>query len=261
MDLNLRGRRAIVTGGSRGIGRAIAEALAREGVHVALIARDQGVLADAVSAIESVGGRAAGVAGDLSAATDCERCIAEAVGALDGLDILVNNAGASRFGPFAQQTDQDYTDAFELKYFGYVRCARAAIPHLLRSDQPRIVNIAGAGGIAARPFHAAGGSANAAIILLTKQLGREFGPSGVLANAVSPGLVRTERRNRLIAASAKERGEDFETARLRMDAEAPLGRAGDPAEIADVVTFLCSARASYVNGTNIIVDGGAAPGI
>lgn len=253
----MKGRYALVTGGSAGIGRACAFALAREGVDVAICARDAGRLEDAAAAIrQDAGRRVLPVTADLTVPAQINALVDSVVGEFGRIDILVNNAGASRFGNPLELDDDAWVSAMDLKYFGYLRCARAVAPYMVRQGWGRIVNIIGTAGRRANPAHLPGGAANAALVLLTKGLGLELARHGVLVNAVSPAGVATDRLRRLAQAVAEREGLTAEEAWRRMAAHSPLGRPARPEEVANAVCFLASECASYFVGTTLWMDGG-----
>jgi len=250
IDDQLTGRRALVTGASRGIGRSIALRLARAGAKVAAAARDAAAL-DALAAMGVVA-----VPADLSQPGGPEAAVAAAAAALGGLDIIVNNAGATRRGDFLSLGDADWADGFGLKFMGTVRCTRAAWPLLVASSHGAVVNIGGVGGRVASAEFAIGGSVNAALMNLTKALADRGVREGVRVNLVNPGSVATDRLAGRIRAKMREAAADETTARRLLAEETGVARFAEPDEIAEVVVFLCGARASYVQGALWDVDGG-----
>jgi NAD(P)-dependent dehydrogenase (short-subunit alcohol dehydrogenase family) len=263
MDLGLAGRVALVTGGSAGIGKSTARALMAEGVDVAIAARQVDRLEAAAEELRAAAGpRAAGaprvlaVPSDMTSPASIDALVRAVVDAFGRIDILVNNAGGSRFGDPLEIDDDAFEEAMRLKYLGYVRCARAAAPHMIRRGWGRIVNVIGSGGRQVVPSHLPGGAANAALILFTKGFALRLAPHGVLVNAVSPAGVATDRLVRLVQALAAEKGLSFEDAEREFFKESPLGRAARPDEVADAVVFLASERATYFVGANLSMDGG-----
>jgi NAD(P)-dependent dehydrogenase (short-subunit alcohol dehydrogenase family) len=249
---------AMVTGASKGIGRAVADLLASRGWRVALCARSTAELEKAAGHIQkSTGSQALAVTLDFSVPADIERGVATIMGEWGRIDGLVNNAGASAFGPFEDLPYEAWDEGFRLKLFGYVHTARAVLPHMRAGGGGTIVNIAGNAGKQIVTNHMIGGAANVAIVHFTKALSIEAGRDGVRVNAVSPGATTTERIERLIASLAERAGITVAQQLARMSEEIPLGRLGAPREIAEVVEFLLSDRSSYVSGQNILVDGGA----
>ena len=240
MDLELTGKRALVTGASEGIGRAVVEALAAEGCDVAFCARRQGPLDElARSVAERTGRRTVPVSADMSKREDIERFVATAADQLGGVDILVNNAGASIFAEFEDIPDDRWLADIELKLVGYVRTIRAALPHL-RRQRGRIVNIGGNAGRQPLPYHLPGGSANAAILNLTVALGQHLAGDGVRILTCAMGPVRTARFVKQIHANAVRWGIGDEEAEKRFTDELPLGYVPTPEELADVIVFLAS---------------------
>jgi len=262
MDLELKGKVALVTGASKGIGKAIALGLAAEGARVAIVARDAGAL-DKVAAEcrDRSGTDAVAVAADLSQLDEVERVVREVKDRAGRVDILVNNAGAIRGGAFLQIPDAQWIDDWNLKLLGYIRMARAVFPLMQAQGGGRICNVVGAAGRNPTAAYLTGGAANAALINFTKGLADLGAPSRILVTAVSPAATKTERWDSLMAQQAAAGGRSVQE--LQAEAEAPykLGRIATPADIADVVCFLVSARASFVTGICVTVDGGATRGV
>jgi NAD(P)-dependent dehydrogenase (short-subunit alcohol dehydrogenase family) len=256
MDLGLRGRRALVTGSSDGIGRAIAGVLGAEGARVAVSGRDEVKLEAARAEVGAV----AAIAGDLSSLAGVEDLIGRATEALGGIDILVNCAGAARRVDPLNGDDAAFGDAMSLKYMGYVRTSRLVAPQMAERGWGRILNIIGVGGVQPFDVHLAGGAANAALILFTKGFGRVMAPSGVLVNALNPGPVLTERARGHYAALAERQGITVDEARLEVLHASPIGREATLAEVADIAAFVVSERASYLAATCVDVDGGLVAG-
>jgi len=260
MDLQLEGKRALVTGGSRGIGKAIARALAREGVDVALLARSPDVLQAAAAELASQTGRQViGVAGDTTGDEDVRQAVAEAVAALGGsIDILVNAAAepAGFAGPpkLTEITGPFFHGEMDTKVMGYIRCAREVVGGMQAKGWGRIVNISG---LAARQTgNTVGSIRNVAVAALTKNMADEFGPSGINVTVVHPGLTRTERTAALVAARAAAQGVSVQAVEDQMAAMNSINHLVDASEVADVVAFLCSPRSRAINGDAIAVGGG-----
>ena len=257
MELGINGRNAIVTGGSQGIGRACAEALAEEGVIVAIVARDADRLkAAAIEIANNRSGRVIPISGDLTNGEDIKKIISEATSELKQIDILINNAGAAPFGRIGDLEDSVWQDCFDLKLMGYVRCAREVMTNMRERRWGRIVNIIGRGGHFPTAKYIAGGSINAAILNITQALAEECGPDNVLVNGVNPAATATERWDELVIQQVKITGKSEEEVRKDSVSSVPLGRIGQPKDVANMVTFLCSHKADFINGALIEVDGG-----
>jgi 3-oxoacyl-[acyl-carrier protein] reductase len=245
MDLHLTGKRALVTGSSRGIGYAIAEALAAEGVRVALTARTSADVEAAAGRLQGRGADAIAIAGDLTVASDVERVVREAAETFGGLDILINNVGGGKGG----ETDDAWAYTFDVNLNAAVRASRAAIPLMQAQKAGVILIISSVSGwqVGGSPSYNA---AKAAEIMYARSLAKELGQDGIRVNAVSPGSIMFEGGG---WARRKERDPEGIAAFIANDM--PLGRFGTPEEIANVCVFLCSDRASLVTGANIAVDG------
>jgi NAD(P)-dependent dehydrogenase (short-subunit alcohol dehydrogenase family) len=252
MDLQLTGKVALVTGASRGIGRAIAETLAAEGMQVALAARSAELLHELAAALPTA---SLALPADLRESERPAEVVAAAVAHFGRLDLLVNNAGATVRGDFLALSDAEWQDGFALKFYGAMRCARAAWPHLQRS-QGAIVTIVGIGGRTGSAEFTIGGAVNAALLNLTKALADRGVADGVRVNAVNPGSIATERLERRITNFARETGAEPATAAQQMAQALRVARFGEPAEIARAVAFLGSPVASYCQGVVLDVDGG-----
>jgi NAD(P)-dependent dehydrogenase (short-subunit alcohol dehydrogenase family) len=253
MDLQLTNKVVIVTGASRGIGRAIATTLSAEGMRVAVVARTQAALEELAASLPT---ECLVVAADLREAEAPARVVAAVVERFSGIDVLVNNAGATKRGDFLSLQDADWADGYALKFFGAMRMCRAAWPHL-QGRRGSIVNIVGIGGRTGRAEFAIGGSVNAALLNLTKVLADRGTEDGVRVNAINPGSIATERLQGRIAALARERGLGLEAAGQVMASEMGVPRFGRPEEIANAVAFLASAKADYIHGAILDADGGA----
>ena len=255
MDLGLKGRLALVTGASEGIGSAIARKLAEEGAHVAICARTESTLKDTAAAItRTTGQEIVSIPADLRSLDGCRAVVQQAAENLGGLDILVNNAGASAFGPFVDLPDEAFVDAINGKLLGYIRCAKAAVPHMRRRGGGVIVNITGTTQQAI-PLHTPGSACNAAIRMFSKELSMELGPLNIRVNSVAPGRIQTARAERLLEATAAAQGTTPETVLSQLVKTIPSGRLGTTDDIADAVCFLVSERATYINGAALVVDG------
>ena len=261
MDLQLKGKRAIVTGGSRGIGKAIALVLAQEGVDVALLARGAEALAAAAAQLSADTGRlVVGVSADSTSDDQVRLAVADAVRQLGGpIDILVNAAAEpGGFGgpPKLGEISGDFFHAeLDTKVMGYIRCAREVVGGMRAQGWGRIVNISG---LAARQTgNTVGSIRNVAVAALSKNMADEFGPAGINVTVVHPGLTRTERSAPLIAARAQAQGIPAAQVEAQMAAGNSINHLVDASEVAHVVAFLCSPKSRAINGDAIAVGGGA----
>ncbi|MDQ6674410.1 MAG: SDR family NAD(P)-dependent oxidoreductase [Chloroflexota bacterium] len=261
MDLDLAGKTAIVTGGSRGIGKAIARELAGEGVDIALVARTLGPLEHAAAELgKETGRRVLPILADTSSDAAVTAMVDQAVSALGRIDILVNCAaqpgGQAPPPKLAQITDEAFYSDMNVKVMGYLRCARECAPHMIRQGWGRIINISG---LAARSTGSTIGSMrNVAVVAMSKNLADELGPHGINVTVVHPGLTRTEKTAEVIAARAERHGLSHAEAEKRM-VNNLVGRWIDARDIAYVVTFLASPKAGAING-DVIAAGGGVPG-
>jgi NAD(P)-dependent dehydrogenase (short-subunit alcohol dehydrogenase family) len=257
MDLAMTGKKAIVTGASEGIGKAITRALAREGVDVAICARRQEPLeATAVEIAKETGRKIIPIATDLTKASDAENFIKKAHAALGRIDILVNNAGSAPGGVIEHLSEEDWASALQLKFMGYVRCMKHVLPIMQKQKKGRIVNLIGNDGVKVSYWEIAPGAANAAGQNLTKSLASQYGKDNISFVAVNPGPVRTERWAGLVKAMARDMKLSYEDADKLAPASIPLGRIAESEEVANLVTYLASDLAFFVNGTMIEIDGG-----
>jgi NAD(P)-dependent dehydrogenase (short-subunit alcohol dehydrogenase family) len=261
MDLELAGKTAIVTGGSRGIGKAIARALANEGVDVAIVARSADALTSTANELQEFTGRKIiPISADTGSDQSVRAMVAQAASALGKLDILVNCAaqpgGQTPPPKLAEVTDGAFYDDVNIKVMGYLRCAREVAPHMISQGWGRIINISG---LAARSTGSMIGSIrNVSVVALTKNLAEELGPKGINVSVVHPGLTRTEKTPEVVAARAARQGVSHDEAEKRM-VNNLVGRWIDASDIANVVVFLASPKAVAING-DVIAAGGGAPG-
>ncbi|MCK6453239.1 MAG: SDR family oxidoreductase [Alphaproteobacteria bacterium] len=256
MDLGLNGKVAIVTGASRGIGRAIAIELAREGCDLVIAARDAKLLDETAGAIRALGRRAHAHAADLREPSAPARLAAACLEPFGRIDIVVNNAGATKRGDFLALTDEDFQDGFALKFMGAVRLTRAAWPHLVKVSGA-VVNIIGQGGRYADIEFAIGGSVNAALYNFTKVMARRGVKDGVRVNAVSPAAVETDRLKVRIREKMQRLNVDEDRARAELGQELGQARIGRPEDIAYMVCYLAGAPAEFIRGAIVDADGGA----
>jgi NAD(P)-dependent dehydrogenase (short-subunit alcohol dehydrogenase family) len=246
----LEGKIAIVTGASRGIGRAIALRLARDGATLVLTARTEADLAKVASEIKSSGGKATTVAGDLRDPGAPAALVTAALEAHGAIDIVVNNAGATKRGDFFELTDADWADGFALKFLGAVRLTRAAWPHL-KARRGSVLNIIGAGGRIT-----IGGSVNGACLSFTKAVAEIGIRDGVQVNAINPGRVKTDRFQQTLAEEAVHHGGDLNAALQGIIRKSNIVRLGEPEDVANLAAFIVSPQSRYLQGSLIDLDGG-----
>ena len=256
MDLELRDRVCVVTGASRGIGLATARRLCAEGAHVLFVARDADRLAEVT---QDCGERAEYVAADVTDPEVDERIVATCAEQMGGIDVLVNNAGTSFARPLEELSDDDWRAQWELHVMAPMRLMRAAAPRMAARGGGRIVNVTSSSGKRPSLTNAAYSVTKAAQLSLSRVFADRFAADGVLVNAVAPGAVASElwtAPGGLAEQAARARGVTPDEALEAQAAKIPLGRMAEPVEIADVIVFLCSARASTVTGAAWSVDGG-----
>ena len=267
MDLLLKGKTAVVAGGSSGIGLACAHAFAQEGAKVAIIGRQLTSLEQARVDLSIHGGEVLAVAVDLSREAEAEKALASVEDSFGAVDVLVNCAGSAKRSDFLELGELAWRNGFESKFMPYMNMCTVVLRrfHLRKMHEPTksfdlaIVNVIGKGGKSPSSAHLPGGAANAALMLATAGLAQAWGAMGVRINAVNPASIMTDRLIRRHD-SATNSNVRSSAERLRDAArEIPLGRFGEPHEVADVVMFLASPRASYVLGSNLLMDGGLRP--
>jgi NAD(P)-dependent dehydrogenase (short-subunit alcohol dehydrogenase family) len=257
MDLRMTGKKAIVTGASEGIGKAITWAFAREGVDVAICARRKEPLEAVAAEISRATNRQiVPITADLTKPADAENLVKKAHAALGRIDILVNNAGSSPGGVLEHLTEEDWAQSLQLKFMGYVRCLKHALPIMQKQKKGRVVNLIGNDGVKVSYWEIAPGAANAAGQNLTLSLASQYGKDNISFVAVNPGPVRTERWAGLVKAMARDMNLSFEEADKLAPSSIPLGRIAESEEVANLVTYLASDLAFFVNGTMIEIDGG-----
>jgi NAD(P)-dependent dehydrogenase (short-subunit alcohol dehydrogenase family) len=259
MDLELVDSVVLITGGSKGIGLECARAFAREGARVAIASRSPENLQRAAELLEGEGVHVLPVAADLRNAGDAGKMARLVEERLGPIDILVNSAGAAARSPASELTARHWHDAMQAKYFTYIHAMDAVLPRMAERGGGVVVNVIGMGGKQASAIHLPGGAANAALMLATAGLGNAFAGKNIRVNAVNPGATLTDRLQEGIAADARASGSTPEATLAARTRQHPMGRFAEPREIADVVVFLASKRASYVNGAIVSLDGGATP--
>ena len=257
IELGLEGKTALVTGGSQGIGEAIAMAFAKEDVRVAICSRTEADLVSAAAKIEEETGRKAEtIVADLSQAGEGDRVVNEAVERLGRLDILVNNAGSAPGGMLDELSEEDWQKGLQLKFMGYIRCTTAAIPIMQKQGGGRVVNVVGNDGLKSAHWELVPSACNAALLIVMQALGERYARDGINVTCLNPGPVATERMNYLMGVWAKSKGIPFEQSVRLHEESIPIGRLCRPDEVANVALFLASDLASFVNAAHINVDGG-----
>jgi 3-oxoacyl-[acyl-carrier protein] reductase len=258
MDLGIKGRSAIVTGGSRGIGRETARQFLEEGVRVTICGRNPETLERTRAELaDATGGDIHAVVADTMKEADVERLVASATDQYGSVDILVNNAGQMYSGRFAVMTEGGLKEQFETKIFGFLRTIRLVYPMMKARGWGRIVNLIGGAGKEPDPYMFGSGITNSGLLNITKSLSTEFGEDNVLVNAVCPGWVDTNLWRRNAQGLARELGvQTEEEARRQAARKNALNRFGKPEELANAIVFLCSERASYITGVSLNLDGG-----
>jgi NAD(P)-dependent dehydrogenase (short-subunit alcohol dehydrogenase family) len=257
MEVRLHDRVVIVTGASKGIGFACAEAFAQAGARVVLVSRSQSNLDAALARMPQRAHPAVAIAADLSDCASAERAIAEAESAVGPADVLVNSAGAAkRYAP-ADLNAAAWHDAMDAKFFSYIHPIDAVLRRMVPRGRGSIVNVIGAGGKVANPTHLPGGAANAALMLATVGLAAAFGPQGIRINGINPGGTLTGRVKMGLEVEARLTGLAEADLVARAKSSIPLRRLGTPEEVARVALFLASDLASYVTGAILPMDGGA----
>ena len=258
MDLGIKGRAALVTGGSRGIGRETARQFLEEGVRVMICGRNAESLERTRAELaQATGGEIHALVADTMKEDDIVRLVDAARDRFGTIDILVNNAGQMYSGRFAAMTDAGLKEQFETKIFGFLRAIRLVHPMMKARQWGRIVNLIGGAGKEPDPYMFGSGITNSGLLNITKSLSTEFGEDNVLVNAVCPGWVDTNLWRRNAQGLAAELGAKSEDEARRLAARRnAVNRFGKPEELANAIVFLCSERASYITGVSLNLDGG-----
>ena len=263
MDLGIKGKVAVVTGASRGIGRETARQFLEEGVRVVICGRNAEALERTRAELaQQTGGEIHAVVADMTKPADIARLIETATQKLGGVDILINNAGQMYSGRFAVMTDEGLKEQLETKLFGFLRAIRLVYPQMKAKRGGRFVNLIGGAGKEPDPYMFGSGITNSGLLNITKSLSTEFGEDNVLVNAVCPGWVATNLWQRNAQGLQEELGVKSEEEARRLAARKnSLGRFGKPEELANAIVFLCSERASYITGVSLNLDGGRLKGL
>jgi len=257
MDLQLNGKRALVTGASRGLGYATAYGLAKEGVRLAINSRDEAAIQSAAKTIASeTGSEVFGISGDVTSSTTVKKLIEESVHSLGGLDILITNSGGPPSGKFTSFDDDTWQRAIELSLMSHVRLIRAALPHLVQSSAASVLTITSYSVKQPIPNLVLSNSVRAATVGLTKTLALELGAEGIRFNSILPAWTETERVQELMIFRAHANGTSIEEETSKQAKESPFGRMAKPEEFANAAVFLVSPAASYITGVMLSVDGG-----
>jgi len=258
MDLGLRGKVAIVTGGSEGIGKAAAQSMAAEGANVVICARRAEVLEAAAAEIRAAtGGEVLAIPTDVTQPEQVQQLFDQTIAAFGRVDILVNNAGTSAARSFEEATAEIWRADLDLKLFGAIHCTQAALPYMKAQGGGRIINITTPGGKAPAARSVPTSVSRAAGIALTKELSKEYAANNILVNTVCIGLIKSgQHEKRFTQAQAQDATLTLDSWYDNMGQSVPLGRVGEAREAGDLIAFLASKRASYITGTAINVDGG-----
>jgi 3-oxoacyl-[acyl-carrier protein] reductase len=257
MDFELQGKVALVTGGSRGIGRAVALKLAEQGAHVAICGRTRDSLDATARDIEALGVRCWTYEADVSSLEDVERLVAQTGAHAGQIDVLVNNAVTSTSAPFDELTDDLFRYHIDVKLMAYIRIARLVLPFMQRQGGGRIVNVGGMTARIVAPLRMTNGVVNAGVANFTKQFSGYAAPFNVTVNCVHPGYTATERVQQIFEREAKEAGVSVDEIVARRTEDIPLGRLIQPDDMAAAVLFFCSPMSAMITGQSIAVDGGS----
>jgi 3-oxoacyl-[acyl-carrier protein] reductase len=261
MDFGIKGQGAVVAAASKGLGRACAVALAEEGVNVAVFARDLNALSETAAAIRAAGAQALAIQADVTQPDQIRAVIDRAASEFGRLDILVCNAGGPPPGKFADVNEEQWEQAFHLNLMSVVRLIQAALPHMRRQGSGRIMNLVSTSVREPIDGLILSNSIRSGVIGLAKTLSQELGPDNITINNIITGSIMTDRQRALRARMAQQLGISVEEAIKMVEKNIPLGRLGEPEELAALVAFLASRQAAYITGASIPVDGGIMKGV
>jgi NAD(P)-dependent dehydrogenase (short-subunit alcohol dehydrogenase family) len=259
MDLGLKGKVVLVTGGSKGIGLACAHAFLAEGGRVAIVSRSPANLEAAMRVLSAPTRDLIAVSCDLTARAAAAAMASEVGRRLGPVEVLVNSAGAAKRYLPEELNEEAWHAAMDAKYFTYIHAMEAVLPEMARRGRGVVVNIIGMGGKVATPIHLPGGAANSALMLATVGLANVYGPKGVRINAINPGSTMTERVQEALKLESKKRGQSEEEVLAQLQAKVPLKRYAAPEDIANLTLFLASNKAIYITGAVVPMDGGLNP--
>ena len=257
MQLGLKGRVALVTGGSKGIGRAVSTAFAKEGVNLAICARGPQELEAAAVELRGLGVQVIAVPTDMTQPDQVKAFVAKAAAHYGRIDILVNNAVTSTQNRFEGLSDEEFRYHIDVKVMGYIRCAREAVPHMQKNGWGRIVNMAGMTARIVTDFRMTNGVVNAAVTNFTKHLSEQVGKHGITVNAIHPGYTWTPRLEGMLKRVAELEQKSLDQVSAERTKEIPIGRFIHPEDLANLTMFFCSEAAGAITGQAIAVDGGS----
>lgn len=260
MDLGIKGKIVLITGGSRGIGAGTARILSEEGAIVVICSRDEQALKQTANEIGAdTGNEVFPIPADLTQPDNITRLVETIIDKYGRIDILINNAGSSIFGYFDELSDEDWVSSFELKFFSYVRLTNLFIPYMKAQGEGVIINVIGNAGRVPMTWHMPGGAANSALLNFTKTLANQVGKDSIRVVAVNPGPTETDRWNTVVKFIKRSEGISEEEARLSLLKRVPLGRFSTVEDIGYAIAFLVSDKATHITGTSLTIDGGTTP--